>query len=480
MKKNLFLLLSINLLSFNANYIYAENQVEKMNVNCSNEVLPNFTKLVKLVGNSVVNITSDLPLTNQNSQLGLPNNVDPNDPLYQFFKKLLPDQGSQEKAPQQLARAFGSGFIISADGYIITNAHVVDKANKIIVKTTDKQELDAKLIGVDTKTDVALIKVTGKDLIPVKIGDSNKLEIGEWVAAIGSPFGFVNSITQGIISAKNRSLESDSYTPFIQSDVPVNPGNSGGPLFNLKGEVVGINSQIYSRDGGYMGLSFSIPINLAMTIVNQLKVAGNVKHGLLGVQIQPWTAELSKAFSLHISNGSIVAMVTPGSAADHAGIIVGDVITKVNNQEVDEVNTLPYLIGGKKPGDKVVITLIRKGIVMNVNVTLANLDSQDEASKNSKPATPQSSLKLEKFGLELTNIPDNLKKTMNLKNGVMIKSVSGIAQVIGLQANDVIIVVNSIYVNDINSVKATVGKNTTIALLVSRASMQMWITLTAE
>ena len=479
MKRNLFILVLISLLYFNFEYIFATESVN--NVNNSHEVLPNFTQLVKLVGNSVVNITSDLPLPNQNLQSGVPNNIDPNDPLYQFFKRLLPGQSPQDKEHQQLARAFGSGFIISSDGYIVTNAHVVNKANKIIVKTTDKQELEAKLIGVDIKTDVALIKVVGKNLVPAKIGDSNKLEIGEWVAAIGAPFGFINSVTHGIVSAKNRNLEADSYTPFLQTDVPVNPGNSGGPLFNLQGEVVGINSQIYSRDGGYMGLSFSIPINFAMTIVNQLKAVGSVKHGLLGVQIQELTTDLAKAFSLNVLNGSIVAMINPGSAADKAGIKIGDIITKVNDKNVDEFNTLPYLIGMKKPGDKVSITLIRNKQTLVVSVVLSNLDDNDNNdSSMSKSSKPESSLKLDKFGIELINMSESDKKRLNVKSGVIIKSVFGIAEPIGLLPGDLVLSINNSQVNNVNQVKQIIGANKTIALLVSRSSSQMYVTLTIE
>ncbi|MFN7095873.1 MAG: trypsin-like peptidase domain-containing protein, partial [Burkholderiales bacterium] len=280
--------------------------------------VPNFAGLVKQVGNTVVNITTETNLANMTNQFG----IDPNDPFFDLFKRLIPNQPPQP----QLRKAFGSGFIISPDGYILTNLHVVNNAKKIIVRTTQKDEFEAKLIGVDPKTDIALLKVAGKNLPTVKIGDPNKLEVGEWVAAIGAPFGFDNSVTQGIVSGKGRSLQKDSYVPFIQTDVPINPGNSGGPLFNLAGEVVGINSQIYSRSGGYMGISFSIPIDIAMSIANQLKTEGKVAHGQLGVQIQAVTSQLARSFALPKVYGALVANIVPGSGAEKAGIKVGDII----------------------------------------------------------------------------------------------------------------------------------------------------------
>ena len=323
--------------------------------------LPSFTRLVKQVGSSVVNITADVSVAGPRQQQLPP--IDPNDPFYQFFSHTFPNQ--QQRTVQ---KSFGSGFILSDDGYILTNAHVVAGAKKIIVKTTDKQELVAKLVGTDPKIDIALLKVNGKDLQAVKIGDPGKLEIGEWVAAIGAPFGFENTVTQGIVSAKGRNLPDDNYVPFIQSDVPINPGNSGGPLFNLDGEVVGINSQIYSRSGGYMGLSFSIPIDIAMNAVAQLKQSGRVQHGLLGVQARLLTQEETK--SLGLDGGALVAGVVRGSSGERAGIRPGDVILEVGGTAINSSNSLPLLIGSKKPGDTVPLLIYRNGAEIGLNARL--------------------------------------------------------------------------------------------------------------
>lgn len=328
--------------------------------------LPSFTKLVKQVGNTVVNITAEVNVGNYRQQQIIP--IDPNDPFYPFFRYAYPNQ--RQRA--EVRRSFGSGFILTDDGYVLTNAHVVEGAKKITVRTTDKQELDAKLVGTDTKIDIALLKINGKNLNPVKIGDPNKLEIGEWVAAIGAPFGFENTVTQGIVSAKGRNLPEGSYVPFIQTDVPINPGNSGGPLFNLDGEVVGINSQIYSKSGGYMGLSFSIPIDIAMNSVNQLIQNGKVEHGLLGVQVQPLTKQLAKSFGLSAEDGALVANVVVGSSGDRAGLKAGDVILEVDGNAIKNANNLPLLIGSKKPGDKVPLLIYRNGEELETTAILGN------------------------------------------------------------------------------------------------------------
>ena len=291
--------------------------VLKSNTDNKNQLqLPNFVSLVKQVGNTVVNVTAEIPSQNNVAQV---------DPLAELFGRF--GQGIPIPKPQnQIKRSMGSGFIISKDGYILTNSHVVDGAKKITVKTSDKQELEAKLVGNDPKTDIALLKVNATNLPAVKIGNPDNLEVGEWVAAIGAPFGFTNTVTQGIVSAKGRNLPDDTYVPFIQTDVPINPGNSGGPLFNLNGEVVGINSQIYSRSGGYMGISFSIPIDIAMNIAEQLKKFGKAAHGQLGVQVQVVTDELAKSFGLKSASGALVAQVLPDSAAQKAGVKTGDII----------------------------------------------------------------------------------------------------------------------------------------------------------
>ncbi|MDP1718499.1 MAG: Do family serine endopeptidase, partial [Burkholderiales bacterium] len=318
--------------------------------------LPDFTELVEKQGPAVVNIST--------TQTARPNplapqipNLQEDDPFYEFFRRFIPNPGpgQREFQPQSL----GSGFIISADGYILTNAHVVDAADEITVRLTDKREFKAKVIGADRRTDVALIKIEAAGLPLVKFGDPAKLKVGEWVAAIGSPFGFENSVTAGIVSAKGRSLPQENFVPFIQTDVAVNPGNSGGPLFNLRGEVVGINSQIYSRTGGFMGLSFAIPIDVANQIAQQLRTTGKVTRGRIGVVIQPVTKELAESFGLPRSQGALVNSVEKGGPADKAGIEPGDVIVKFDGKAVNASEDLPRIVGGTPPGSKVTVQIWR-------------------------------------------------------------------------------------------------------------------------
>src|SRR5476649_1015926 len=328
--------------------------------------LPDFTELVEKQGPAVVNIsTSQAARERRGAQPQIPN-LDEDDPFYEFFRRFIPrnpgqgpGQGpGQAPSPREFeSRSLGSGFIISADGYILTNAHVVEAADEINVKLTDKREFKAKVIGSDKRTDIALIKIEATGLPAVKFGDPNKLKVGEWVIAIGSPFGFENTVTAGIVSAKGRSLPQENFVPFIQTDAAVNPGNSGGPLFNMRGEVVGVNSQIYSRTGGFMGLSFSIPIDVANDIVTQLKTGGRVTRGRIGVVIQPVTRELAESFGLAKSAGALVSSVEKGSPAEKAGVEVGDVILKFSGKDVNSSEDLPRLVGATKPGAKAVMQL---------------------------------------------------------------------------------------------------------------------------
>jgi serine protease Do len=427
--------------------------------------LPNFSKLVKQVGSSVVNITADVSVRGQNQQI-IPN-LDPNDPFYQFFRHAIPNQ---PRAPQ---KSFGSGFILSSDGYILTNAHVISGAKKITVRTTDKQELLAKLIGTDSKTDIALLKINAKNLNAVKIGNPNNLDIGEWVAAIGAPFGFENTVTQGIVSAKGRNLPDGSYVPFIQTDVPINPGNSGGPLFNLNGEVVGINSQIYSNNGGYMGLSFSIPIDIAMNVVNQLKQTGRVEHGLLGVQIQSVTSQIAKSFGLPKAVGALVSRVTTGSSGDKAGIKAGDVILRVDNTEINDASSLPMIIGSKKPGDKIPLVVFRNGQELQLVATLGGASEDAVAPKVKSMPT----LKLDKFGLTISNLERNQLQDLGVRNGVLVTDSNGIGQMSGIAAGDVILSVDNQIVTNVNQVKNMTVNKTTVAFLILRDGQQMFITI---
>ncbi len=433
--------------------------------------LPNFSALVKHVGNTVVNVTTEAVQTaSTDNQI---DGLDPDDPLSELFKRLVPQQ--QAPAQPQVRHALGSGFIISSDGYILTNAHVVSDSKKITVKTTDKQELDAKLIGLDTKTDIALLKVNATGLPTVKIGDPNQLEVGEWVAAMGAPFGFDNSVTQGIVSAKGRNLPSDNYVPFIQTDVPINPGNSGGPLFNLKEQVVGINSQIYSRSGGYMGISFSIPIDIAMNIVSQLKQYGKVSHGQLGVQFQPVTKQLAKSFGLPKPMGALVANIVPDSGASKAGVKVGDIILKADGKSLDDVGALPLIVGSKKPGDKIDLEVFRNNKTMTITATLSGADNQ-ELAENGKPSG-SNSVQLDKFGLTLSDIDAKTREKMRLGAGVIVTKAADLAQMSGIIPGDIILSINNISVDNAAKAKAIVGNNTAVVLLISRNNQQMFITL---
>ncbi|MFH1602815.1 MAG: Do family serine endopeptidase, partial [Pseudomonadota bacterium] len=309
---------------------------------------PDFTDLVEKQGPAVVNISTSQTVRERANVPQIPN-LDEDDPFYEFFRRFVPRNPGQ--SPREFEnRSLGSGFIISADGYILTNAHVVASADEINVRLIDKREFKAKVIGADKRTDLALIKVEATGLPVVKIGDPNKLKVGEWVLAIGSPFGFDNTVTAGIVSGKGRSLPQENFVPFIQTDAAVNPGNSGGPLFNLRGEVVGINSQIYSRTGGYMGISFAIPIDLALDVQNQLRTAGHVSRGRIGVVIQEVTKELAESFGLAKPQGALVNAVEKGGPADKAGVEVSDIILKFDGRNVGRSSDLPRIVGGTKPG----------------------------------------------------------------------------------------------------------------------------------
>jgi serine protease Do len=334
--------------------------------------LPNFASLVKQEGPAVVNVSTVQPMPQlPPSMPGIPG-LSPDDPAAEFFRRFMPPG-----EPRQFeARGLGSGFLISADGYILTNAHVVAEAEDVTVRLTNRREYKAKVIGADLRTDVALIKIDATGLPLVRVGDPNKLEVGEWVAAIGAPFGFENSVTAGIVSAKGRSLPEETYVPFIQTDVALNPGNSGGPLFNMRGEVIGINSQIYSQTGGYMGVSFAIPIDIAMEIGKQLRTGGKVVRGRIGVQAQELTAELAASFSLKEVQGALVALVEKGGPADKAGIVPGDVILQFDGKPVQTSADLARLVGETKPGTVVPVELWRKGASQAVRVTVSELKQE--------------------------------------------------------------------------------------------------------
>lgn len=334
--------------------------------------LPDFTGLVEREGPAVVNISTVQTVRRDQAFPRLPG-IPEDDPFYDFFRRFMPP------GPREFqTRSLGSGFLISEDGYLLTNAHVVRDASEVTVKLTDRREFTARVVGVDMRSDVALLKIDASGLPAVRIGNPEQTRVGEWVLAIGSPFGFENSVTAGIISAKGRALPDESYVPFLQTDVPINPGNSGGPLFNLDGEVIGINAQIYSRTGGYMGLSFAIPIDVAMNVAGQLRATGRVIRGRLGVQIQEITPDLARSFSLERPVGALVAGIERGSPAASAGLRAGDVILRFNGKPIDNANDLPPLVAATRPGTRVELEIWRDRSASRVTATIGQLDEQPQ------------------------------------------------------------------------------------------------------
>ena len=429
--------------------------------------LPDFTDLVERQGTTVVNISTTQ--TGRGS-VALPN-VPEDDPFYEFFRRFIPNPGPREFQSQSL----GSGFIISGDGYILTNAHVVDAAEEITVKLNDKREFKAKVIGADRRTDIALLKIEASGLQAVRFGDPGRLRVGEWVVAIGSPFGFENTVTAGIVSAKGRSLPQENFVPFIQTDVAVNPGNSGGPLFNMRGEVVGINSQIYSRTGGFMGLSFAIPIDVANEIVQQLRTTGKVTRGRIGVVIQPITKELAESFGLPKPAGALVNSVEKGGPAEKAGIESGDVILRFDGKTVNSSEDLPRIVGGTRPGSRVTVQLWRNKAAREVQVTVAELQD-DRAARQSRrggkpPATSQ-------YGLALSDLTDAQRRELKVEGGVLVENAQGAAARAGIRRGDVILAVNNQDVKSVEQFKELMSqaeKGRIVALLVRRGANSLYI-----
>ena len=434
--------------------------------------LPDFTDLVEKQGAAVVNISTTQASRSTLSQQ-LPQ-LDENDPFFEFFRRFAPNQGPREFQPQSL----GSGFIISADGYILTNAHVIDGAEEVTVRLTDKREFKAKVIGADRRTDVALIKIDASGLPAVRFGDPGKLRVGEWVVAIGSPFGFDNTVTAGIVSAKGRSLPQENFVPFIQTDVAVNPGNSGGPLFNMRGEVVGINSQIYSRTGGFMGLSFAIPIDVANDIGQQLRTTGKVTRGRIGVVIQQVSKELADGFGLPKPQGALVNSVEKGGPADKAGIEAGDVILRFDGKPVNSSEDLPRVVGGTKPGSKVVVQVWRNKATRDLQVVVAELN-EDRTGRQARSGKPQPPVAAH-FGMGVTDLTDAQRKELKVEGGVFVDNVQGVAARAGLRRGDVILAVNNQDVKTVEQFRQLMGsfdKGRIVALLVRRGGNSLYIPL---
>jgi len=491
--------------------------------------LPDFTTLVDKVGPSVVNIRTTTRVSSSNDLRGLPPGMDDGD-MSEFFRRFfgipMPgtpgsprggggsgggnggnggsggsggsgggDQGGSDNGSSQGNRnspqdspdnqdnseqssGVGSGFIMSADGYVMTNAHVVDDADTIYVTLTDKREFKAKLVGVDERTDVAVVKIQATSLPAITIGDSNKVRVGEWVLAIGSPFGLDNTVTAGIVSAKGR--DTGDYLPFIQTDVAVNPGNSGGPLINMAGEVIGINSQIYSRTGGFMGISFAIPIDEAMRVADQLKTTGKVTRGRIAVAIGEVTKEVADSLGLPKAQGALVSSVEAGGPADKAGIQPGDIILKYNGHDVSTATDLPRMVGDTKPGTKATITVWRKGESRDLPITIAEMQPDKVAKTEAKKTPAPKASASNTLGIAVSDIPADQKKALKLTNGVMVDAVEGPAARAGFQKGDIILRIGD---TDITSAKQfgavaqNVDPSKMVAVLVRRGDNTQFVPL---
>ncbi len=427
--------------------------------------LPDFTDLVEMVGPSVVNIrTVDKSVPQSNAQPADPQDEEMQELFRRFFGMPPPGAPRQQRPnrpqqqPEDQPRGVGSGFILTADGIIMTNAHVVDGAEQVIVTLTDKREFVARIIGADRRTDVAVVKIEASGLQPVKLGDPNRLKVGEWVMAIGSPFGLENTVTAGIVSAKGR--DTGDYLPFIQTDVAINPGNSGGPLINMRGEVIGINSQIYSRSGGFMGISFAIPIDEAANVSNQLRANGRVQRGRLGVGIGEVSKEVAESLGMAKPQGAFVSSVEPGSPAEKAGIEAGDIILKFDGKTIEKSSDLPRTVGGTKPGTQSNLSLLRRGVTKDISITVGEFEADKPTAKAGsapeKKAEPKAAVQL--LGLTVSDLTDAQKKELKLKGGVRVDVVAEPALRAGIREGDVITQVANTEVSDTKAFAQVVGK----------------------
>ena len=447
--------------------------------------LPVFTGLVKDNSPAVVNISTTQKV--KSSRRSLPPGIEIPDlpegsPFGDLFRHFFGEGGEGDPEQEHESKSLGSGFVISDDGYVLTNAHVVKNAEEIIVRMSDRREFVAKVVGTDSRSDVAVLKIDATGLPVVRIGDPATLEVGEWVLAIGSPFGFDHSVTAGIVSAKGRSLPRENYVPFIQTDVAINPGNSGGPLFNLEGEVVGINSQIYSRTGGFMGLSFAIPIDVAMDVVEQIKTTGHVTRGWLGVLIQDVTRELAESFGMKQPRGALIAQVMPNSPAEKGGIEVGDIITSYNGQEVSNSAILPPMVGRTKIGKSVKVKVLRAGKTKTLKVKIGELPdtvATDTPADEPEPATASAN----RLGLVVSDLNAAQRKKLEIEAGqgiLVTESRAGIAQEAGVRAGDVIMMLNYSRVNDVlvfQKLVKELPKGGSVPILVQRRNGPVFLAL---
>jgi serine protease Do len=443
--------------------------------------LPEFTKIVEEAKDSVVNISTKTKAKHSSSRERSIPELPEGSPFGELFEKFF-DRDEIERGRRD-AQSLGSGFIISADGYILTNHHVIADADEVIVRMSDRKEFVATVIGSDEASDIAVLKVEADHLPVLQFGDSDKLKVGEWVLAIGSPFGFDHSVTAGIVSAKGRSLPSDNYVPFIQTDVAINPGNSGGPLFNLDGEVIGINSQIYSRTGGFMGLSFAIPIEMAVDVANQIRETGSVSRGWLGVLIQEVTRELAESFGMENPHGALVAKVLDDSPAAAAGLEVGDVIIEFNGKKVMRSSSLPPLVGRAKVGQEAEVTVVRNKQRRNIGVQIAQLP----AATTQASYTPENDQAIEEsaLGMKVEELGSDASKRLKVENGVQVIEVddSGPARDAGIMKGDVITMIDNRAVSSVGDFEKITDKlksGKSVALLVQRRAGPVFLAIRPE
>jgi serine protease Do len=431
--------------------------------------MPDFSTITSRDGPAVVNIS--VTGTTKTSMEGVPG-MDPGDPMFEFFRRFQGQVGPRGQQREMPVRGQGSGFIVSADGIILTNAHVVKDAKEVTVKLTDRREFRAKVLGSDAKTDVAVLKIEARNLPTLTLGNTKDLKAGEWVLAIGSPFGFENTVTAGVVSAKGRSLPDDSYVPFIQTDVAINPGNSGGPLLNARGEVVGINSQIYSRSGGYQGVSFAIPIDVAIQVKDQIVATGKASHARLGVAVQEVNQTFADSFKLDKPEGALVSNVEKGGPADQAGLRSGDVIRKVDGESIVSSGDLPALIGQKKPGSRITLEVWRQGARQELSAKLGDAsEKQNAVARNDERGGAGG-----KLGLALRPLQPQEKREAAVESGLLIEDAGGPAALAGVQAGDVLLAINGTPARSVEQVRDAVTKaDKSVALLIQRDGDRIFV-----
>jgi len=434
--------------------------------------LPDFSTITSRDGPAVVNISVTGTAKASDAEAAAEmQGIDPDDPMLQFFRRFQGQMGPRGQQRDVPVRAQGSGFIVSPDGIIMTNAHVVKDAKEVTVKLTDRREYRAKVLGADAKTDIAVLKIDAKNLPTLALGNTKDLKVGEWVLAIGSPFGFESTVTAGVVSAKGRSLPDDSYVPFIQTDVAVNPGNSGGPLLNTRGEVVGINSQIYSRSGGYQGVSFAIPIDVAVQVKDQIVATGKATHARLGVAVQEVNQAFADSFKLDKPEGALVSNIEMGGPGDKAGLKAGDVIRKVDGQPIVSSGDLPAVIGQQAPGKKVTLEVWRQGERQELSAKLG-----DASDKPAQVAKNDSAAGQGKLGLALRPLQPQEKREAAIENGLLIEDVAGPSALAGVQAGDVLLAINGTPAKTLEQVREVVAKaDKSVALLIQRGEDKIFV-----